>query len=167
MAFVIQGSAASSTTAADLQEIKGHTSILFYEPNYDVHTDNGLANGRNNYALPNTVTAANNQSPVAYWGVKSAFAYDSTAYDQQTGVNTTGTVLNSHDTNKFAPVTIDILTTSTNNQRTAFAQLPIGVTKIRVYMWIEGQDIDCENTASGGEVKFNLGFTIDDPTASS
>ena len=167
MAFVIQGSAASSTTAADLQEIKGHTSVLFYEPNYDVHTDNGLANGRNNYALPNTVTATNNQSPVAYWGVKAAFAYDSTAYDAQTGVNTTGTTLNSHDTNKFTQVTPDILTTEANSHRTAFAQLPIGVTKIRVYMWIEGQDIDCENTASGGEVKFNLGFTIDDPTASS
>ena len=37
--------------------------------------------------------------------------------------------------------------------------LPEGVTKIRFYMWIEGQDVDCENGASGGGISFNLGFT--------
>ena len=31
-----------------------------------------------------------------------------------------------------------------------------GITKIRVYMWVEGQDIDCINEASGTNIKFNL-----------
>ena len=31
-----------------------------------------------------------------------------------------------------------------------------GVTKIRVYMWLEGQDVDCENNASVGEISLNL-----------
>ena len=36
-----------------------------------------------------------------------------------------------------------------------------GVTKLRIYMWIEGQDVDCENAASGGNVSFNLQLSLD------
>ena len=39
--------------------------------------------------------------------------------------------------------------------------LSAGVTKVRVYMWIEGQDVDCENNASGTDISYNLQFTID------
>ena len=28
-------------------------------------------------------------------------------------------------------------------------------------MWIEGQDVDCENNASGTDISYNLQFTID------
>ena len=34
-----------------------------------------------------------------------------------------------------------------------------GVIKIRVYMWIEGQDYDCEDFAPGTDLQFNLSFT--------
>ena len=44
--------------------------------------------------------------------------------------------------------------------QTNLMQLSRGVTKIRIYMWVEGQDVDCENNASGGNIEFNLGFTI-------
>jgi len=37
-------------------------------------------------------------------------------------------------------------------------KLEPGVTKIRVYMWIEGQDYDCEDLAAGLELQFNLSF---------
>jgi len=40
-------------------------------------------------------------------------------------------------------------------------ELVAGVTKIRVYMWIEGHDYDCQDFASGTDLAFNLGFTID------
>lgn len=40
-----------------------------------------------------------------------------------------------------------------------------GINKMRVYVWIEGQDVDCEDTASlGTGLKINLGFTIKDPS---
>ena len=29
-------------------------------------------------------------------------------------------------------------------------------------MWIEGQDVDCENSASGAYLTYKLGFTLDD-----
>ena len=28
-------------------------------------------------------------------------------------------------------------------------------------MWIEGQDVDCEDHASGGSITYNLQFSID------
>ena len=45
-----------------------------------------------------------------------------------------------------------------------FITLAEGITKIRVYMWVEGQDVDCENNASGTDIGFNLQFTAVDPT---
>ena len=39
-------------------------------------------------------------------------------------------------------------------------QLEAGINKIRVYVWIEGQDIDCINTISGGSFNLNLYFKI-------
>ena len=40
--------------------------------------------------------------------------------------------------------------------------LSAGITKARVYMWIEGQDVDCENTASGTDISFNLQLQVVD-----
>ena len=37
--------------------------------------------------------------------------------------------------------------------------LEAGDTKVRIYMWVEGQDVDCENYASGGDLSFNLQFS--------
>ena len=42
-----------------------------------------------------------------------------------------------------------------------FMTLTAGITKIRVYMWVEGQDVDCENQASGSDISFNLQFAVD------
>ena len=38
--------------------------------------------------------------------------------------------------------------------------LAAGITKVRVYMWIEGQDIDCENNASGTDITYNIELSI-------
>ena len=35
-------------------------------------------------------------------------------------------------------------------------ELQPGVTKFRVYMWLEGQDVDCENGATGTDISFNI-----------
>ena len=154
MGFVVQGSAASSSSLTTLRDLKGHTATAIFEPNYDVHTDNGLANGRDNYGVTGR-TASGNANPAPYVGLISEFEYD--------GANSsTGTPLDDDDATKFAAVTPDYKTTAANTADFEFMELPQGVTKIRVYMWIEGQDIDCENTASGGQVQFNLGFKLNE-----
>ena len=177
MGFVVQGNSPSSSSVDTLRHIKGAESVTIYEPNYDVHTNNGLSNGRDNYGItgylsdPEDPTSqviayatTGNAQAVPYYGVKAAFEYndeeDITAQDY----TPSGTRLNSTDSTKFELVTPDYQTTAANTSTFEFMSMAPGVTKIRVYMWVEGQDIDCENTASGGNVQFNLGFTLE-PTA--
>lgn len=39
--------------------------------------------------------------------------------------------------------------------------LDAGITKVRVYIWVEGQDVDCLNSVAGAALTANLKFTID------
>ena len=39
--------------------------------------------------------------------------------------------------------------------------LEAGITKIRIYMWLEGQDYDCGDSASGSDVRWDLIFKAD------
>ncbi|MBP3328883.1 MAG: hypothetical protein IJ349_11180 [Clostridia bacterium] len=39
--------------------------------------------------------------------------------------------------------------------------LSAGITKVRVYIWVEGQDVDCLNSVAGAALTANLKFTID------
>jgi hypothetical protein len=39
--------------------------------------------------------------------------------------------------------------------------LASGITKFRVYMWVEGQDVDCENSASGAYLTYKIGLKLD------
>lgn len=48
---------------------------------------------------------------------------------------------------------------STSNKNTQFAIAPNSIVRLRIYVWLEGQDVDCINYAShGGGVKLNLGL---------
>ena len=40
-------------------------------------------------------------------------------------------------------------------------QLQHGITKFRAYMWVEGQDVDCENSASGTYLRYDLKFSLE------
>ena len=62
----------------------------------------------------------------------------------------------SSDTTKFQDVTPTIKTTDSFADNQNLFTLKAGITKIRIYMWVEGQDVDCENNASGGEINFDL-----------
>ena len=132
---------------------------------------NGLNNGRDNYGITGYVpdgetesvayTTSGNAQAVPYYGVKAEFHYNDEEDPTAQGYTPSGTRLNSTESSKFAAVTPDFLTTANNTSTFEFMNMSPGVTKIRVYMWVEGQDIDCENTASGGNVEFNLGFTLE------
>ena len=170
MGFVVQGTTPSSSSIDTMRHLKGATAVKIYEPNYDVHTLNGLANGRDNYDITGYVPDGETEEvpygtsgnpAVPYYGVKAEFHYEDDEDITADDYEPSGTPLNSQDPNKFAAVAPDYQTTANNNSTFEFMSLAPGVTKIRVYMWVEGQDIDCENTASGGNVQFNLGFTIE------
>lgn len=50
-------------------------------------------------------------------------------------------------------------TTSTDSKKVPFTIAPNSIVRLRIYVWLEGQDIDCINYAShGGGVTLNLGL---------
>jgi len=156
VAFLVLGNCDALSSTSTMQGLSGGTGlgtdpkqVYIWEPNYDVHTADGQYNASQYYGQ--TVSLTGNAAPLAYEGLKSAFS--------------TPLALNANSTSYpdyFAGVTPDIATIYGNTTKQSFLTLKPGVTKIRVYMWIEGQDVDCENSASGSDIQLNLGFTIDE-----
>jgi len=147
LAFVDQGNVASGSSLVDIQGLKsGNTaSTQIWEPNYDVHTAAAVANAYDTYGLTTTVT---NGSVLPYYGVHKVIE------------ETDNVTLNAAtDEAFFTEVEPDITTVAGFTANKEFTTLKAGVTKIRVYMWVEGQDVDCENNASGSDITFNLQIT--------
>ena len=148
VAFIKEGSVAYGASPADAQALKGEISKLIWEPNYDVHTASGVANAQSVY---NVTVGQEGGDKLTYKGVKAPIA------------EATKIALNSSDSNYFGDITTvgsvaaGIPTTTYIN---AF-DVAEGVTKVRIYMWIEGQDVDCEDHASGSALTYNLQFSID------
>ena len=146
LAFLYQGSttAGNDTTARTLKGASSHsagtTSNVIWEPNSTTHTDYGIAQAAN---YGKTIT--DGQAVTPYHGIKA----DITAENKVDYTATTDTY--------FAAVTPDILTTVGNGANSTLPfNLAVGINKIRVYAWIEGQDYDCENNASGTKVIFRF-----------
>ena len=183
IAFITLGHTTTSDSVANIQALNDGASstVKFWEPNYDVHTADGVANAISPYGIT-TLSQGSGNAWVPYSGVKAAlaasvnvkreqatqalnptyfssFAYSATADPAQTiAYDTTG----QNSVNYF--VTAEGYTTS--QALTAQNGLTAGVTKMRIYMWVEGQDVDCENNASGGDIRFSLQFSIVDTTSS-
>lgn len=181
IAIIDEGNTQSSSTTATMQALNAGSSAIFIEPNYDVHTATGVNHASNVYGITTYATTAeyntanttslNYQPALAYSGVKAPIAANQTDYStsEATGVKW-GDATATNYSSLFGDVTIDKLIASDNDTsatgaHTELLTLKPGVTKLRIYMWIEGQDIDCENKASGGTLIFNLGFEVDEPAA--
>lgn len=156
IAFVTLGHTTTSDSIANVQALNEGTSstVKMWEPNYDVHTGDGVANAISPYGIT-TLNVGSNNAWVPYSGVKAAVPASAKIKREQA----TQTLNETYFTN----VNPDIKTKEgyTDSQTlTATDGLAAGITKIRIYMWIEGQDVDCENNASGGQISFNLQFSI-------
>lgn len=152
IAFVTLGHTTSDDTLENIQGLNDGTAspVKIWEPNDDVHTSYGVTNARNTYGI-DTLTAGTGNDPVAYDGIKDTFTTDEDI--------TLSTANATSHSDKFQTVTPAIQTIEGFDANQELMTLEAGVTKIRVYMWIEGQDVDCENNASGGHIAFNLQFT--------
>ena len=150
IAFIIEGNTPSTSSAAVIQSLSttNNNNVYIWEPNYNTHTNNGIANARDIYNL--TVTA-NNPTRLNYDGIKAEF-------NESENV----TLKNANITrfpNYFGTVTPRIQTIKGNETYQPLWTLNAGVTKVRVYMWLEGQDVDCENNASAGDLSFRMQFS--------
>lgn len=151
IAFVDEGTVPTGSTTAEIQALHGGTSgsTYIWEPNYDVHTLAAVANARDVYGITTTET---NASRITYDGVINEIP------------SSAGILLkdakNSKYPNYFKPVNIDYYTRQSFSEFQPVFILRGGITKMRIYMWIEGQDVDCENNASFDDIQFDLQLTI-------
>lgn len=146
VAFIDEGNVADVGDSTGAQALKGGTTSIIWEPNYDVHTAAGVANAKEIYGLDTTTTGA---SQLSYQGIKAEFA-------ESEGV----TLKNTNTFSQyFQTVTPTISTVKDFDAQQTLLNLKAGITKVRIYMWVEGQDVDCENNASGTDISFNVQIT--------
>ena len=144
-AFCVLGNTDSGATLDTIQKLNTEQRASYiWEPNYDAHTTTGVANAKNNYQI--TTASPLDTKALDYYGVKAAIE--------------TPVALNSKETTYFSQVTPAYKTKNTVEADVGMFQLKAGITKVRIYMWVEGQDVDCENTASGSNISFNVKFSI-------
>ena len=144
--FVILGHGATTDSVDSLIALNnsGSTSAIIWEPNYTSHTPQALIVA-NEYGVTASTSAA-----TTYRGLNQEF----TAGNLKNTVVGTGTEAAYGTTMNPA-----IKTAEGNADNSNFVTLEAGVTKVRIYMWVEGQDIDCENNATGTDISFNVSFT--------
>ena len=115
----------------------GVESSFIWEPNADIHTDAAQnqykVSANQKIASYNAISGITGESPVA-----NGF-YATTTKSISSNLQTS---VNGFDGAK------DIL------------QLEAGTNKVRVYIWVEGQDVDCLNDVSGTTFKTKLDFSI-------
>ena len=146
VAFINEGNVASGSSANDIQALKAGGTPIIWEPNNDAHTSAAISNAANNYGI----TTTDGGAPVTYYGVKTAIP------------SSLNIPLSTQDSAYVSLVTPGISTTKAGISSDAYESLLTlspGITKVRIYMWIEGQDVDCEDNASGGAVTYSLQFS--------
>lgn len=134
------------------QTLMGATDddVIIWETNFDQHTQSAVNAAKKYYKIDTTTVS----SQLAYEGVLANIPKAGTDFVALTETNSTKWP------QYFAPVSPEIATPATHTGATTTLTLLAGVTKVRVYFWVEGQDVDAENDATGSDMKLNLEFKI-------
>ena len=151
IAFVNEGTVPVGSPVGTIQGLRRGTSNTAYlwEPNYDTHTEAGVANARDVYRITTTTSNANR---LEYDGMINEISGSD-------GV----TIKTANRTNYpgfFKKVDVDYPTKNGFTDYVKAFTVGSGITKMRIYMWVEGQDVDCENAASYDDIDFNLQLTV-------
>ena len=151
VAFVNEGNVPDGTNLNTIQALREATDgdAYIWEPNYDTHTVAGVTNARETYEIETTTT---NGDRIPYDGIINEFA-------ESDGV-TVKTAKSSIYPNLFRRVNVDYYTKNGFTENTQAFSLDRGITKMRIYVWIEGQDVDCENNASYDFISFDLQLSV-------
>lgn len=146
VAFVQLGQGASSTAVETIAGWNTPAGTKVWEPNYDAHTDVVINSVAPEYGV-NLTQSGGVYNRVPYRGVKAVTGPQDLVDTVNGSTLQTGT----------DAVTVNFWTKETNTEYVTFYEnMPAGVTKYRIYMWVEGQDIDCENNATGSEISYKV-----------
>lgn len=146
-AFLDEGTVSIASGAGSAQGLRGAATADAYiwEPNSDTHSGTGITNARELY---NITLGTTGNAPVSYSGVINQISAAQGILLQ-----------NANSTNYpafFRTVDVDYSTTSGFTTNKQVWNFPAGITKMRIYIWIEGQDVDCENGSSSGDLEFQF-----------
>lgn len=148
VAWLNLGNVGINDTPEAAQGLNAGTTVKIWEPNNNTHTTAAINDAMSVYGL----TITNNQQVGSYYGVDKEFTDVSL---RNLSTETIG--------DKFVAVTPTIKSPVGGVAAdTEWFTLAAGVTKVRFYLWIEGQDVDCENNASGDAIGYQMSFTIHD-----
>lgn len=161
VAFIKEGNTASTDSSGALTLADGKSfeasnpDTIIWEPNADSHTAEAAASANSTYfGGASTVTPGTGNPAITYYGVKATI--DSENSQKLSTVNTEGASATYFT--KMEGTTLKT-TNAGANEIQSVLHLDEGITKIRVYMWVEGQDVDCDNSASGTDIQFNIEFS--------
>ena len=148
-AFIEEGTTLAGSSVQLIQSMttNDQNKVHIWEPNYDAHTNSGIENAKNVYSMNIT----NPSEPLEYDGVSNEISKDALV--------TTNNASAIKYPMYFQKVNVDYYTKTNFENNVQIFDLNSGITKIKVYMWIEGQDVDCENSAALGNVVLNLNFS--------
>lgn len=142
--FVNEGTVSTDANPASAQALRGGSRAYIWEPNYDIHTEEGVKSAREIYGLDTTRTGA---ARLQYRGVNTEF---------QTPVAIDQTDKSSY----FTLVNPAIATVEGFSEDQVFLNIPSGITKIRIYLWLEGQDVDMNDWVAEDDLSFNIEFRM-------
>ena len=146
-AFLDEGTVPVGSAVGSIQSLRGGTSdsLYIWEPNSDTHSVTGISNAKDVYDI---TVGASGSSPVSYSGITSPFsdALNITLKDATSAKYPA----------YFRTVDVDYNTAANFSGNQEVWTFKAGITKMRVYIWIEGQDVDCENSSASGDLEFKF-----------
>lgn len=149
IAFLDEGTVPIGSAKGTIQSLRGGTSsdLYIWEPNANTHSSTGIANA---FSLFGQTINANN-APLSYSGVSREInASQNITLSSATATNNPA---------YFSNVNTNYKTSTGFTSNTQVFDLKAGITKYRVYIWLEGQDVDCENGSSSGNLEFQFQLT--------
>ncbi len=149
IAFLDEGTTQIGSSASAIQSLRnGTTSNLYiWEPNSNTHSQTGIANALSLFGQ--SINA--NNAPLSYSGVSREIAASQNI--------TLGDATASKNPSFFSNVNVNYQTNTGFTTNKQIFDFKAGITKYRVYIWLEGQDVDCENGSSSGNLEFKFQFT--------
>jgi hypothetical protein len=132
VAFIDQGNV-TIDSGSDVTTLAGGSTALIWEPNSD---------NLETFAINGTISSG------VYLGTKGIVER---TYNSGSGTYSTPDYLKSQTTTKAAP---------SGQTYVSLVKIPKNsLSKVTVYVWLEGQDVDCTNNTAGGSMDINLIFT--------
>lgn len=149
-AFLVEGNLPAEANVDTIQNLNNATSNTTYiwEPNYDTHSEHGIKNAKEVYGID---VNPNNNKQILYDGIFANITKNDKII--------IGDANHNNYPSLFKRVNVDYLTSSNFDENVEIFSLKAGITKVRIYIWIEGQDVDCENNSAVGDIEFNFQFT--------